>query len=113
MQVPVNELNSTLIAIWSVVAVVAVVGLVLLGWGLRLERRKFAALGKSGQWLWVRIATLLPCAPMRTASAGTPRCAVARTSARSSNACAATSRAPRSMTTRPLNRAASARSDAL
>ncbi len=55
MQVPVNELNSTLIAIWSVVAVV---GFVLLGWGLRLERRKFAALGKSGQWLWVRIATL-------------------------------------------------------
>jgi hypothetical protein len=55
MQVAVNELNITLIAIWSVVAVV---GLVLLGWGLRLERRKFAALDKSGQWLWVRIATL-------------------------------------------------------
>lgn len=50
-----NEVGNTVMAIWSVVALI---GLALLVFGLRLERRKFAALGKAEQWLWVRIASI-------------------------------------------------------
>lgn len=52
---PMNELGNSIFAIW---AVVALIGFVLLGLGLRMERRKFVGRGKAGQWLWARVATL-------------------------------------------------------
>jgi len=59
-----NEVGNTVMAIWSVLALI---GLALLVYGLRLERRKFAALGKVEQWLWVRIASI-PIFAMTAAS---------------------------------------------
>jgi len=50
-----NEVGNIMMAIW---AVVALIGLALLVFGLRMERRTYAAKGKAGQWLWVRIATI-------------------------------------------------------
>jgi hypothetical protein len=41
--------------IWSVLALAA---LLLVGLALRAERRRFAARGKAGAWLWVRLASL-------------------------------------------------------
>lgn len=41
--------------IWSVLALAA---LLLIGLALRAERRRFAARGKAGAWLWVRLASL-------------------------------------------------------